>query len=220
MKRIAPSILTADLTDMAAIVEKIAKAGAHMLHLDVMDGHFVPNLTFGPAYVASLRKHTKLCLDVHLMVENPDLLIDEFAVAGADMITVHAEACVHLDRTVQHIIDAGCKAGVAFNPASSFEQLRWIHQKLELVLLMTVNPGFGGQSIVPYACEKIFGLADLRQELDADFAIAIDGGVKENNVLDLITAGADILVVGSAAFAKPTVQEGLAPFIALVGALK
>ena len=218
MKKIAPSILTADMTDMAKIVVQLEEAGAHMLHLDVMDGHFVPNLTFGPAYIASIRKHTGLCLDVHLMIDNPDNLIEEFAAAGSDIITVHAETCVHLDRTLQHILDCGCKAGLAFNPATSIEQLRWVAEKLDLVLLMTVNPGFGGQSIISYAAEKITKLVQFRTELDADFSIAIDGGVKENNAAALMAAGADILVVGSAAFAKSTVSESLAPFVALAGA--
>ena len=200
--RIAPSLLSADfaaLGDAATTVEDVAD----LLHFDVMDGHFVPNLTVGPPVVAALRRHTRLPLDVHLMIEAPERLLADFARAGATFLTVHAEACPHLHRTVQHIRELGMRPGVALNPATPLEVLDYMLPELDLVLVMSVDPGFGGQAFIPFALEKV---AELRRRLDACRSAAeleVDGGVKLDNCRDVARAGATILVAGSAVFGTP-----------------
>ncbi len=215
MAAIAPSILTADFANLKPAIETIEAAGVKYLHLDVMDGMFVPQISFGLPVVSSIRACTDMILDVHLMIEDPDRYIRDFADAGADIITVHAEACRHLDRTVQLIHDCGKKAGVAINPATPICAAEWVLERADLVLLMTVNPGFGGQKIIPYAKEKIESLADLRDELELQFTIEIDGGVKTDNIVDLCVSGADLCVTGSAVF-DGDMEQNLKEFMELV----
>ena len=207
MAAIAPSILTADFANLKSAIDLIAEAGVKVLHLDVMDGMFVPQISFGQPIVKSIRNCTDLTLDVHLMIEDPDRYIREFAEAGADIITVHAEACRHLDRTIGLIHECGKKAGVAINPATPLCTVEWVLEQVDMVLIMTVNPGFGGQKIIPYAEEKIAALADMRDEMELQFTIEIDGGVKKENIPDLIAAGADLCVTGSAVFDGDILQN-------------
>lgn len=200
MIRIAPSILSADFARLGEEVRAAEAAGAHMLHIDVMDGHFVPNITIGPLVVAAIKKITSLPLDVHLMIESPDNYLPDFAEAGADYLTVHAEACVHLHRTVQCIRERGIKAGVAINPATPVCSLDHILGDADMVLLMSVNPGFGGQSFIPSVLGKIKTVKGLITKMGADTLIQVDGGVKIDNAAEVASAGADILVMGSAFF--------------------
>ncbi|MHB8709577.1 MAG: ribulose-phosphate 3-epimerase [Desulfuromonadales bacterium] len=200
MIKIAPSILSADFARLGEEVQAVAKAGADYIHVDVMDGHFVPNLTIGPLVVEAVRKVTDLPLDVHLMIENPDRYIADFARAGADLITVHQEAVPHLHRTVQLIRSLGKKAGVSINPATSITTLDVILEDLDLVLVMTVNPGFGGQGFIDSGLAKI---AALRHEIDRrglPVELEVDGGVKTDNIGRIAAAGADVFVAGSAVF--------------------
>jgi ribulose-phosphate 3-epimerase len=200
--RIAPSILSADFGRLADEVRAVEAAGADLVHVDVMDGRFVPNLTIGPVVVEAVRKATKLPLDVHLMIVEPERYLDDFRKAGADILTVHAEACPHLHRTLQHIRGTGAKASVALNPATPLEAVEWVLEDLSMVLLMSVNPGFGGQSFIPQISRKI---AELRQAALArklDFDIEVDGGIKPDNAAEVAAAGANILVAGSAIFGE------------------
>lgn len=204
--KIAPSILSADFTRLGEQVNEAISAGAEHIHVDVMDGHFVPTLTIGPLIVRALRPivdGVKSLLDVHLMIEKPELLIPEFAEAGADIITVHVETCPHLNRTVQQIKELGCRAGVALNPSTPLVMLEEVLSDVDLVLIMSVNPGFGGQSYIPGSTAKI---ARLRRMLDerslADVDLAVDGGVKAHNAAEVAAAGATVLVAGSAIFSR------------------
>jgi ribulose-phosphate 3-epimerase len=201
--RIAPSILSADFGRLAEEVRALEEAGADLVHVDVMDGRFVPNMTIGPVVVAALRPITRLPLDVHLMIVEPERYIDAFAAAGADIITVHAEACPHLHRTIQQIRGLGKKASVALNPHSPIDHLEVVLPDLDMVLLMTVDPGFGGQKFIPGVLPKVRALhAELvRRHLDVD--LEVDGGVTPDTVPVLRAAGANILVAGSAVFATP-----------------
>jgi len=198
---IAPSILSADFARLGAEVDAVVNAGAEFIHFDVMDNHYVPNLTIGPMVCAALRKHGVTApIDVHLMVEPVDHMISEFAQAGATYITFHPEASRHVDRSLSLIRDLGCKAGLVFNPATSLDALRYVLDKVDMVLLMSVNPGFGGQSFIPSALAK---LAEARQIIDASgypIRLEIDGGVKIDNIRDIAAAGADTFVAGSAIF--------------------
>ena len=200
MIKIAPSILSADFSRLGEDIQAVDRAGADYIHIDVMDGHFVPNITIGPLVVAALRKVTDKPLDVHLMIENPDLYIPEFAKAGADIITVHQEAVPHLHRTIQLIKSLGKKAGVSLNPATPVETLDVILDELDLVLVMSVNPGFGGQAFIPSALDKIRALRQRIAQRGLATELEVDGGVKLDNIREVVAAGADVLVAGSAVF--------------------
>lgn len=207
MVAIAPSLLAADFGILRKEVQEIEAAGADLLHLDVMDGHYVPNLTFGPGLVRSIRPYTKLPLDVHLMVDQPENMIDWFAAAGADIITVHAEACRHLDRTLAKIRECGKKAGVSLNPSTPETCLEYVMDKLDQILVMTVNPGFGGQSFLPSQLEKI---ARLKKMIgDRAIKIEVDGGINPMTAAECVAAGADILVAGTAVFASPDYRKNI-----------
>jgi len=200
MVQIAPSILSADFARLAEEVRAVDDAGADLIHVDVMDGHFVPNLTIGPLVVEAIRPHTKLPIDTHLMIESPDDYIPAFAAAGSDLITVHVEACRHLHRTVALIREHGAKPGVVLNPATPLCELSYILEEIEMVLLMSVNPGFGGQSYIASATGKVVRLRKMIDDRGLQVRIEIDGGIKPDNCQAVIDAGADILVAGSAIF--------------------
>ncbi|HDK41530.1 MAG TPA: ribulose-phosphate 3-epimerase, partial [Nitrospirae bacterium] len=198
--KIAPSILSADFSRLAEEIKAAEQAGADLVHVDVMDGHFVPNITIGPLVVKALKNVTGLPLDVHLMIEEPDRYVEEFAKAGADIITVHAEASMHLHRSISYIKDNNAKAGVSINPATSLDVLEYVLPDVDVVLLMSVNPGFGGQKFIPRVMDKIRALKDMARGMGSKADIEVDGGVNVNNAGDVAGAGADILVMGSAFF--------------------
>ncbi|MBH0205525.1 MAG: ribulose-phosphate 3-epimerase [Nitrospira sp.] len=198
--QIAPSILSADFARLADEVAAVERAGADLLHIDVMDGHFVPNLTIGPPIVESLRKVTKLPLDVHLMITNADAFIPEFARAGANYLTVHVEACPHLHRTIQSIKELGVKAGVTLNPATPVHSLQEILADVDLVLIMSVNPGFGGQKFIASCLAKVRAVRQMLDRIGSHALLEVDGGVKAENAAQVLEAGADVLVAGSAIF--------------------
>jgi ribulose-phosphate 3-epimerase len=202
MIKIAPSILSANFMNLDEEIKATEKAGAHMLHIDIMDGHFVPNITIGYSIVESIRKITKLPLDVHLMIEHPDLFIDDFVSAGADFLTVHIEASVHLHRTIQYIKKKGTKACVSINPATPVLALEDILHEVDMILLMSVNPGFGGQEFIPHTIEKIKLLKKMVLGKKVSPLIEVDGGIKLDNAKEIADAGADILVMGSAFFSS------------------
>ena len=210
---LAPSILSADFARLAEQVQAAAAGGGSVIHVDVMDGHFVPNITLGPPVVRSLRKTTDLPLDCHLMIENPDQYIPEFAKAGADWISVHQEACRHLNRTLHLIRDHGAKAGVVINPATPVEALSEVLDIVDYVLVMSVNPGFGGQKFIPGAMHKIRKLAELRAQRDLSYRIEVDGGVALDTVAGVVQAGAEILVAGNAVFGKGDPKENAAKLL-------
>ena len=199
-KILAPSLLAADFARLAEEVSGIEKAGAEYLHLDVMDGAFVPSISFGIPVIQSLRKVSGLFFDVHLMIEDPDRCLEGFAAAGADLITVHAEACGHLDRTLQKIHSLDKKAGVALNPATPLSAVEWIAGDADMILLMSVNPGFGGQKYIPYVTDKIASLRTFLASRGLSPDIQVDGGVNLENMSEVLAAGANILVAGSAVF--------------------
>ena len=201
--RIAPSILSSDFAHLADEIAAVEQAGADLLHVDVMDGHFVPNLTIGPPIVEAIRKVTSLPLDVHLMITNPDQFIDEFAKAGATYLTVHVETCPHLHRTVQFIKEKGLKAGVTLNPATSLVTVEEILPDVDLLLVMSVNPGFGGQRFISNVLKKIRRARALIDATGRPILLEVDGGVKVDNARAIAAAGADILVAGSAIFEAP-----------------
>ena len=200
MIKIAPSILSADFAKLGDEIREVEKAGADYIHVDVMDGHFVPNITIGPLIVDAIRPITSLPLDVHLMIENPDGYIPMFAKSGADIITVHQETCVHLHRTLQLIKSEGVKSGVVLNPATPLEMIREVLSEVDLVLIMTVNPGFGGQSFIREMIPKIEALHQVRMENNYSFEIEVDGGVNIETAKLCTDAGANVLVAGSAIF--------------------
>ena len=207
---IAPSILSADFGRLAAEVEAVQAAGADWIHVDVMDGRFVPNITIGPPVVKALRRATKLPLDVHLMIVEPERYLDDFAAAGADTLTVHVEACPHLHRTLQHIHSLHKRAGVVLNPATSEETLRYVMDSVDLVLVMSVNPGFGGQSFIPDVLPKVRAIRAMIDRTGRAIDLEIDGGIAEQSAALATAAGARVLVAGSAVFTKPSYSDAIA----------
>lgn len=215
---IAPSILSADFARLADEVAAVERAGADLLHVDVMDGHFVPNLTVGPPIVEALKKVTKLPLDVHLMITNADAFIQEFAEAGADYLTVHVEACPHLHRTIQSIKERGVKAGVTLNPATPIASLQEILPDVDLVLIMSVNPGFGGQKFIPSALNKVAAVRAMLDRIHSRALLEVDGGIKAENASQVVVAGATVLVAGSAIFSQRDYAGTIAALRAAGGA--
>jgi ribulose-phosphate 3-epimerase len=210
MPLIAPSILSADFTQLGNEIRAVEKAGADWIHVDVMDGHFVPNITMGPLVVEAVRRSTALPVDVHLMIAHPDAYIESFAKAGADIITVQVETCPHLHRTIHLIKEKGAKAGAVLNPATPLSSLEWMLADLDVVLVMSVNPGFGGQKFIASSLEKIRRLRKLIDEQGLKTVIEIDGGVNAHTVADVVRAGADVLVAGSAVFGSPDYARTIA----------
>jgi len=210
MVKIAPSILSADFSKLGSEIKDVERGGADWIHIDVMDGHFVPNITIGPLIVEAVRPITKLTLDVHLMIENPDQYIEAFAKAGADYITVHAEACTHLHRTIQLIKSYGVKAGVVLNPATPPSVLDYVLEDIDLVLLMTVNPGFGGQAFIPSVLDKIEKVRSMIDEKGLSVDIEIDGGVNPETARLCVERGATVLVAGSAIYNKEDRKQAIA----------
>lgn len=203
MIKIAPSILACDFSKIGEEIRKIDNAGADMVHIDVMDGHFVPNISIGPPVIKCIRKCTNIPFDVHLMIENPQLYIDDFVDAGADIITVHAEACTHLHRVVEYIKKKDIKAGVALNPSTPLSELDWVSDCIDMVLVMTVNPGFGGQSYISSMTEKVRDLERMRIQKGLRFDIEVDGGIDLSNIYTVTEAGANVIVAGSTVYKAP-----------------
>lgn len=217
MIELAPSILSADFSRLGEDVKQIEEGGAHLIHVDVMDGHFVPNISFGAPVMKCLLGKTELPFDVHLMIEDPDKYIEDFVTPNTKYITVHQEACTHLHRTIQHIKSQGVKAGVSLNPATSLDTLDYVLQDVDMVLLMSVNPGFGGQSFIPQILEKARELAEIKRAEGLDFRIEIDGGVKLDNVVEIVSAGVEIVVAGSAVFKAEDIEARTREFVKLIG---
>jgi ribulose-phosphate 3-epimerase len=216
MKRIAPSILSADFANLGEEIKSVEAAGADWIHLDVMDGHFVPNITMGPIIVEAARKATTLPLDVHLMIENPDRLVPDFIAAGADFLSVHVETCAHLNRTIQLIKESGAKAGVVLNPATPTQAIQWVLEAIDYVLIMSVNPGFGGQQFILSSLEKIRELKNTIQTSGVSVLIQVDGGVNKDTIKDIAVAGADVFVAGSAVFGSDDYTETIQTFRRLI----
>ena len=212
MKLIAPSILSADFSKLGEEIRTVESAGADWIHVDVMDGHFVPNITIGPLVVEAVKRSTSLPIDVHLMIENADDYISAFARAGASYISVQVEACPHLHRTVQHIKASGAKAGVVLNPSTPIESLAWIIEDVDYVLVMSVNPGFGGQKFIPNSISKIKVLRKLIEDRGLSALIEVDGGINETTIAAVAAAGADVLVAGSAIFGSKDYRRTIERF--------
>ena len=212
MKLIAPSILSADFAKLGDEIKAVEAAGADWIHADVMDGHFVPNITIGPLIVEAVRRVTELPIDVHLMIENPDNYIAAFAEAGAAYISVQVETCIHLNRTVQLIKDCGSHAGVVLNPSTTLASLEWILDDVDYVLVMSVNPGFGGQAFIPSSLDKIKALRELIKNRGLSSLIEVDGGGNEKTIAEIASAGADVLVAGSAIFGSRDYQKTIQSF--------
>ncbi len=212
MIKLAPSMLSADFSQLANQVQMVEAAGVEYLHIDVMDGHFVPNISFGASVMKSIKQHTNLVMDVHLMIENPDLYIEDFVNAGADIITVHVEACRHLHRTIQKIKSYGIKAGVSLNPATPLVMIDEVLDYLDMVLIMSVNPGFGGQSFIETSIDKIARLKSMIDMAELNIDIQVDGGIKLSNVKKVVDAGANIIVAGSAIFGADDIPEAVRKF--------
>ena len=212
MKRIAPSILSADFSKLGDEIRAVEAAGADWIHADVMDGHFVPNITIGPLVVEAVKRVTNLPIDVHLMIKNPDSYISAFAEAGASYISVQVETCIHLNRTIQLIKDCGAHAGVVLNPATPLASLEWVLEDVNYVLIMSVNPGFGGQAFIPVSLDKIKALRRQIQDRELSTLIEVDGGVNEKTIAAIAAAGTDIFVAGSAIFGSKNYQETIQSF--------
>lgn len=200
MAKLAPSILAADLSNLSQQIRMVEIAGADWIHCDIMDGHFVPNISFGPIIVKAARKSTSLPVDVHLMIENPDKYLESFVKAGANLLTVHQEAVIHLNRTITRIKELGIKAGVAINPSTPVESLKEIFEFIDLVLIMSVNPGFGGQVFIQNSLRKVREAVEFRNKLKANFLIEIDGGIDNRTIKPALDAGCDVFVAGSSIF--------------------
>jgi len=216
MALIAPSILAADLSHLEQQVRLVEMGGADWIHCDIMDGHFVPNITFGPVIVKAVRKVTRLPVDVHLMIENPDEYLEDFKNAGADHLLVHQEEVIHLNRTINKIKELGMKAGVVINPATPVHTLRDIAEYIDILLIMSVNPGFGGQSFIPNSIRKITEAVQLRKEFNADFKIEIDGGIDKYTIIPAFKAGVDVFVSGSSIFKSDNITAAAAELKNLV----
>lgn len=216
MNRLAPSILSADFSQLGQQVSLIEEAGAHVIHVDVMDGHFVPNISYGATVMKSLCSKTKMPFDVHLMIENPDQYLEDFVTDQTEYITVHQEACTHLHRTIQHIRSLGVKAGVALNPATSLSTLDYILGEVDMVLIMSVNPGFGGQKFIESALEKVEELNAIKAEEGHDFVIEIDGGINLNNVKSVTDAGVELVVAGSSVFGTEDIPARVKEFLEIL----
>jgi len=217
MNLIAPSILSADFTKLGQEINDVEKAGADWIHIDVMDGHFVPNITYGPVIVEASKKITKLPLDVHLMIEKPDLMIPDFVKSGADYISVHPEACIHLNRTLQLIKSFDVKAGIALNPATPLTCIDWVLDSLDYIVIMSVNPGFGGQSFIENSLDKVKQIKSRIDQVNSDIIIQVDGGVNRNTVKKISDAGASSFVAGSAIFGSDDYQETIQELKAIAG---
>ncbi|MFA5636650.1 MAG: ribulose-phosphate 3-epimerase [Anaerovoracaceae bacterium] len=213
MNRLAPSILSADFSRLGEEVRTIEEAGAHVIHVDVMDGHFVPNISYGATVMKSLLGKTGLPFDVHLMIEDPDRYIKDFVTDNTEIITVHQEACVHLHRTLQLIKSYGVKAGVSLNPATPVSTLEYVFEDLDYVLAMSVNPGFGGQRFIPSATDKIKVLYDMKERRNPNLIIAVDGGITLENVKEVVDAGANLIVAGSSVFGAPDISKRVKEFL-------
>jgi ribulose-phosphate 3-epimerase len=209
MVKIAPSVLSADFSDLKGQIALAEKGGADWLHLDVMDGHFVPNITFGPPVVQSIRHLTKLPFDVHLMIEHADAYLESFHSAGADRITVHYEACTHLHRTVRRIKELGAKSGVCINPATPVAMLKEIIRDVDLVLIMSVNPGFGGQSFIPASIKKLRETADLIEHTNPEILLEVDGGIDDTTIVEVVRAGANVVVAGNFIFGSDNIPGAI-----------
>ena len=218
MKLIAPSILSADFARLGEEIQAVEAAGADWIHIDVMDGHFVPNITIGPLIVKAARQSTRLPLDVHLMIEKPDRYIAEFVEAGADLVAVQVETCPHLHRTVQLIRECGARPGVVLNPTTPLSTIEWILPDVEFVMLMSVNPGFGGQKFIPATLEKIRQLRTMIEKRRLSTLIEIDGGVNRSTIADIATAGADVFVAGSAIYGTPDYKAVISEFRQIIAA--
>ena len=217
MKYIAPSILSADFSKLGDEIKSVEEAGADWIHVDVMDGHFVPNITIGPLVVEAARRVTSLPIDVHLMIENPDRYIKDFAKAGADLISVQVEACVHLNRTIQMIKESGLRAGAVLNPSTPLSSIEWIMEDVDFIMIMSVNPGFGGQDFIPNSLDKVGALRRMIRDRELATLIEIDGGVNEKTIKNLSDAGVDVFVAGSAIFKSPDYKKTIDKFRELIG---
>ncbi len=217
MKLIAPSILSADFARLGEEIRAVEEAGADWIHIDVMDGHFVPNITMGPLVVEAVRRSTELPLDVHLMIENADRYIPDFIKAGADLVAVQVEACVHLNRSLQLIRECGARPGVVLNPATPLESLNWVLEDVDFIMLMSVNPGFGGQKFIPNTLARIRQLRDMLNARGLSPLIEIDGGVNAGTIADIAAAGVDVFVAGSAIFGSPDYRATITELRRLAG---
>ncbi|MDY5911244.1 MAG: ribulose-phosphate 3-epimerase [Inconstantimicrobium porci] len=210
MVKLSPSILSADFRKLEEQIRRVDKAGAEFIHIDVMDGKFVPNISFGCPILKAVKGVTDKVLDVHLMIEEPDRFIDDFIAAGADLITIHYEADKHIDRTINYIKSNGVKAGIALNPGTPVSVLKNLINIVDMVLIMSVNPGFGGQKFIPYTIDKLSELKEMAEERNKDLLIQVDGGVGIDNAAEIIEAGANVLVAGSAVFKDDKIEENIA----------